>query len=426
MRRVVITGIGIASCLGVGTEETWQGLLAGASGIRRISAFDPTGLQTELGAEIDGFDAKPFVENRRALRNMTRNDQLAVVGAALAAQDAGFAGADGSAEVAALYLGGNKETSHPDRMVDAALAARAEDGSVDMATMGTEGAKRFYPLFYVEGLQAAALFYISQAYGMQGANTYFHGTADAGATAIGQAQRAVRRGEAEIAIAGGFDDATSWWSMAKMDGLGVLSRRNDLGDAACRPYSADRDGTVLGEGAAFVVLEEAQRAAERGATVYAEVAGVGAGFDSAGLLTPAPDGEGVVHALRAALRDAGAAPGDVGYIAAHGCGTRRGDASEAAAIRAVFGDEPPMASSVKPATGHLVAGAGALNVAVAALALHHGVVPPTRNLDEVDPACAGVDWVPAGAREAEVDVALAIARGLEGQDVVLAMRRPAA
>lgn len=421
MRRVVVTGIGLATALGVGTEETWQGLLDGRSGIGRIAAFDPTGLRTELGAEIDGFDPKAFVENRRALRNMTRNDQLGMAGAALAARDAGLTVAEDEAEAAALYLGGNKETSHPDRMVDAALAARNADGTVDMDTMGREGAKRFYPLFYVEGLQAAALFYISQAYGLKGANTYFAGTADAGATAIGQAQRAVRRGEADVAIAGGFDDATSWWSMARMDGLGVLSARNDRGATACRPYSRDRDGTVLGEGAAFVVLEEAERAAARGARVYAEVVGVGGGFDNAGLLTPHPEGRGLANALRGALDDADMDPAEVDYVAAHGCGTRPGDASEAAALRGVLGDGV-VASSVKPATGHLVAGAGALNVAVAALAAQRGAVPPTLNLDEVDPACAGVDWVPGEAREARVGAALAVARGLEGQNVVLALR----
>ena len=423
MRRVVITGIGLATSLGVGTEETWKGLLEGRSGISRISGFDPTGLRTELGGEIAGFDPKPFVANRRSLRNMTRNDQMGMVGAALAVSAAGEDSFEEDAEDVGLFIGGNKETSHPDRMVDAALAARNDDGTVDMETMGTEGARRFYPLFYVEGLQGAALFYISQAYGMKGANTYFAGTADAGASAIGQAFRSVQRGESVVAVAGGFDDPTSWWSMAKMDGLGVLSTSNDLGARACRPFSSGRDGSILGEGAAFVVLEEAERAAARGARVYAEVVGVGGGFDTEGLLTPSPEGRGLAIALRAALADAELDPGDISYIAAHGCGTVACDSSEAAAIRSVFGTGGGLvASSVKPATGHLVAGAGALNFAVAALALDSGVVPPTLNLDEVAPECEGIDWVPNEAREMEVATALAVGRGLEGQNVVLALR----
>lgn len=425
MRRVVITGIGLVTALGVGTKPTWEGLVQGRSGVRPLAGFDATSLRTQIGAEIADFDPLAFT-NRRTLRMMTRNDQLALAGATLAAGDSGLDLAACDHDRAALFVGGNKEISNPTHLLDATLVARDADGSVDMRRLGESATSSFYPLFFVEGLQAASLFYISQAFSLKGANTYFAGTADSGATAVGRAFRAVRRGEADVALAGGFDDAVSWWTMSKMDPLGVLSGRNDLADGACRPYDRDRSGSVLGEGAAFVLVEEAGAAAARGARGYAEITGFGSGYDAHRLLTPHPEGRGLAGAMRSALREAGGAGGpggaDIDYVATHGCATRLGDPSEARALRAVFGADADRltASSVKPATGHLVAGAGALNVAVAALAISTSVVPPTLNLDHPDPEC-DLDWVPGGARERPVRAALALARGLQGQSVALAL-----
>jgi 3-oxoacyl-[acyl-carrier-protein] synthase II len=211
--------------------------------------------------------------------------------------------------------------------------------------------------------------------------------------------------------------------MAAWDTMGVLTGRNELGAAACAPYDQDRDGTVMGEGGAFFVLEDLDAARQRGAEVYAEVAGVGAGTDLDHLVSPDPEGKPLSAAVARALEQAGASAADVGYVAAHGTGTRGGDASEAAALRNALGENGTVASSVKGATGHLVAAAGALNAGVAALALRHGRVPPTLNLQNLDPDCAGLDWVPNEAREVNADVALAVARGLEGQNVALALRR---
>lgn len=425
MRRVAITGIGLITALGIGTEETWRGLVEGRSGVGPIATFDASSLRTRIGAEVPDFDAKGFVANRRMLRMMTRNDQLALAGATLAVRDSGLnlAEAAGESDRAALFVGGNKEISNPLHLLEATLVARREDGTADIRKLGESAASSFYPLFYVEGLQAASLFYISQEYGLKGANAYFAGTAEAGATAIGRAYRAIRRGEAEVALAGGFDDAISWWNMTKFDGLGLLTGQNDLGAGACRPYDRRRSGTVLGEGAAMLMLEEYGAAAGRGARIYAEITGFGSGSDAYKPLTPHPEGRGLAIAMRAALREAESAPEAIGYLATHGCATPLGDSSEARAIRAVFGTAAGRltASSVKPATGHLVAGAGALNVAVAALAIKHRIVPPTLNLETPDPAC-DLDWVPGRAREVHVDRALALARGLAGQNVALALR----
>jgi 3-oxoacyl-[acyl-carrier-protein] synthase II len=421
VRRVVVTGVGLVTPLGVGTDETWNGLVAGRSGVAPISGYDASALRTQLAAEMPDFDPEQFA-HRRVLRSMTRNDQLALAGATLAIKDSGLeASEDGDRR--ALFVGSNKEISNPMNILEGSLVARNEDGTVDVRRLGEQASSAFHPLFYVEGLQAASIFYISQAHALKGANTYFAGTAESGLLAIARGYRAVRRGEADIAVAGGFDDASSWWNMTKFDTLGVLTQRNDLGAGACRPYDVERSGTVLGEGSAFLVLEPLEDAQARGANVYAEIVGVGNAYDSRKLITPDPSGESLAVAIQAALREADSSPSDVDYVAAEGNGTRAGDASEVRALRSVFGDDGKVAaSSVKPATGHLVGGAGALNAGVAVLAISRGTLPPTLNLEHPDPKCDGLDLVPREARQTQVRQALALARGLEGQNVALAIR----
>jgi 3-oxoacyl-[acyl-carrier-protein] synthase II len=422
MRRVVITGVGLATPLGIGARATWEGLLSGRSAVAPVRAFDSSSLRTQLAAEIVDLDPGAFA-SARARRTMTRGDLLAVAGAKLAIDDAGLDVGEADAERTGLFLGGNKEISDPTDMLAATLQCRGESGRVDLARFGTVASSVVHPLFYVQGLQAAALFYISQAYGLKGTNTYFAGGAESGATAVGRAFRAVRRGEADVAVAGGFDDAVNWWNMSKLDATGMLSASNDRGAGVCRPYDRERDGTVLGEGAAFLVLEPMSRAKARGARAYAELAGFGSGFDAHNVVTPEPSGRSIAHAVRRALSEASVPADEVDYVAVHGSGTPLGDASEARALRTAFGASGrPAASSVKPATGHLVAGAGALNAAVATLAIDTGSVPATLNLDDLDPGCATADWVRGDARECKPRTALALARGVEGQSVALLLR----
>jgi 3-oxoacyl-[acyl-carrier-protein] synthase II len=421
MTRVVITGVGLATPLGVGTDAAWSALLEGQTAIKPITSYDASSLRTQQAAEITDFDAEQFA-NRKTLRSMTRNDQLALAGASLAVADAGLDFSD-DGDRAGLFVGSNKEISNPMNILEGSLFARNEDGSVDIRRLGESASSAFHPLFYVEGLQAASIFYISQAHSLKGPNTYFAGMGEAGLMAIGRAYRSVRRGEAHVAVAGGYDDASSWWNMTKFDTLGVLTQRNDLGAEACRPYDAERSGTVLGEGAAFLVLEPEERAKARGARIYAELAGFGAAYDAKRLITPDPEGRGLAHAMERALAEGETTAADVDYVATHGNGTKRGDVSEAHALRTLFADgDKPAASSVKAATGDLIGGSGALNAAVAALAVHHGKVPPTLNLEHVDPACAGIDYVPNEAREVKVSRALALARGFEGQNVAVLVR----
>ncbi len=424
MARVAITGIGLCTALGIGTDETWSALVEGRSAIAPIEAFDASSLRTRLGAEVKGLRGRDYAKNRRSVRTMTQHDVLAMAAVKLAIEDAGIELEDDVEGRHALFTAGDKQVSDPDMFSASSVASRDEHGVASLHRFGELAYGSVPPLFFIEGIQGSSLFYVSEEYRLRGPNTYFSGTAEAGAFAVARGARAIARGEADVAIVGASDSPVFWWHMAGWDTMGVLSARNELGAAACAPYDAERDGTVMGEGGVFFVLEPLEAAQARGARVYAEVAGSGARVDLEHLVTPDPTGRPLAAAIGRALERADAAAGDVGYVAAHGSGNRLSDASEAAALRSAFDGAGTMAaSSVKGATGHLVAAAGALNVAVAALAIERGVIPPTVGLENLDPECAGVDWVARQARDSRVDVALALARGLEGQNVALALRR---
>ncbi|GCE14921.1 beta-ketoacyl-[acyl-carrier-protein] synthase family protein [Tengunoibacter tsumagoiensis] len=423
MSRVVITGIGLVTPLGVGTKETWQGLLENRSALGPIERFNATSLQTRLAGEVHDFVPQDFITNRRTLRLMTRGDQMAFAATILALRDAQLDLKAIDCEQTGIFIGSNKEVSNLDHFVPTALASSREDGTIDSERMGVH-AHKVYPLIFLEGLPAASLFFISEAFGFKGCNGFFVGTADASAVAIGRAYRAIRRGETEVAIAGGFDEAVTWFNMIKLQAMEVMTEQNELGAEAYRPFDRQRSGTIIGEGAAFLVLESYESAIRRNAPIYAEIAGFGTAYDGYQLIKPHPRGRGLTLAMQAALREAEMASETIEYLSVHGSGTRLGDTSEAIAIQDTFGENASKVpgSCVKPATGHLVAAAGALNVAVSALVLRHQMLPPTLHLHEQDPECS-LDLVPLQAREAHVGQALALARGLEGQNVALALRR---
>jgi 3-oxoacyl-[acyl-carrier-protein] synthase II len=421
---VAITGIGLCTPLGKGTGETWSGLMDGRSAIGPIEGYDASSLRTQIGAEVSELRGRDYASNRRSVRTMTQHDVLAMAATRMAIEDSGLGLPEDDPEGRiALFTAGDKQVSDPDYFSEASVEARDGDGKVSMSRFGELAYGSVHPLFFIEGIQGSSLFYISEEYNLRGPNTYFSGTAEAGAFAVARGARALRRGEADVAIAGAADSPIFWWHMAAWDTLGVLSGRNELKSGACAPYDNDRDGTVLGEGGAFFVLERLDDARARGAEIHAEIAGFGAATDLDHFVSPDPEGAPVASAVSRAIERAGASPADVGYVAAHGSGTRAGDASEAAGLRRVFGDDGTAASSVKPATGHLVGAAGALNIAVAALALSRGALPPTLNLENLDPDCAGLDWVAKEGREVQAELAVGIARGLEGQNVALALRR---
>jgi 3-oxoacyl-[acyl-carrier-protein] synthase II len=422
-RRVAVTGIGLVTALGVGVEDNWSELAAGHSGVAPIATYDASSLRSQLGAEVTTLKPRDFVD-RRALRNMTRYDMLATVAGVLAMRDSGLELGEDVDGRHGLFTASGKEISEPEHFQDVAVAVRDDDGRVDLRKFGELAFEQVHPLFYIEGLQGASLFYLSDAFPLRGANTFFAGGPEAGLTAVGRAFRAIRRGEADVVLAGGADAPVCWWNMAKIDSLGMTTAHNELEHEACRPYDRDRDGTVMGEGGAFLVLEEYEAARARGARIYAEITGFGTTTDIEHLLAPDPQGRPLAEAIGRALREAGAEPAQVDYVAGSGTGSPACDASEGRAMRAVFGSggATPQASSITAATGHLGAAAGPANVAVAALAIARQTMPPTLNLQAPDPACEGIEWVTGGARQAPVGVALALARGLEGQNVALALR----
>jgi len=409
MRRVVVTGIGLVTALGVSVEDNWSELVAGHTGVAPIGSYDASSLRSQLGAEVTALKPREFVD-RRALRNMTRYDMLATVGGVLAMRDSGLEIEEDPEGRYGLFTASGKEISEPEHFQDVAVAVRDDNGLVDMRRFGELAFEQVHPLFYIEGLQGGSLFYLSDAFPLRGANTFFAGGPEAGLTAVGRAFRAIRRGEADAVLAGGADAPVCWWNMAKIDALGLTTGRNELEQEACRPYDRDRDGTVMGEGGAFLVLEEYEAARARGARVYAEVTGFGTTTDIEHLLAPDPEGRPLAEAIVRALGEAGTAPPEVDYVAGNGTGSPACDASEGRALRSVFGSGGPVphVSSVTAAMGHLGAAAGPANAAVAALAIDRRTMPPSLNLQAPDPACEGIEWVTGGALEAPVAVALAL------------------
>ncbi|WP_067538177.1 beta-ketoacyl-[acyl-carrier-protein] synthase family protein [Nocardia crassostreae] len=421
MKRVVISGIGVVSPLGLGFTQTWKSLLAGDSAVRRITHYDPSSLRTGLGAEITGLDAKPFVRNRKSLRLMTRANQLAHAAVRLATDEAGIYPHTPGNDTVGVYLASENQISNSRHVLDATVAARSADGTIDIARLGRAAAD-MYPLFFVERLPSAEMFFLSDEFGFAGPSAFQSGAGDAGISAIGNAYRAIARGETTRAVAGGFDDGVSWWCMSKLDRLGLLTDRADEG--AVRPFDRDASGSVIGEGACMLILEEYDAALARGIEPYAEIVGFAGGLDPVAPGDIWGDGGGLTGAVRSALREAGIDGSEVGYIAADGAAVPRADAAEARALRTALGAgaDTVLASGVQPAVGQLLAAAGPLNVALAAAALRDRAVPPTLNLESPAPEC-DLDWVPGVARELRSGYALAIGRGLSGQSAALAVKR---
>ena len=418
-RRVAVTGIGLITPLGQGADSTWRGLLDGRSAVAPIEHFDASALESRLAAVVEGFAPVDHM-TKRELRTLVREDQFALAAAGLALKDAGIDVSEPCGARAGVFLGGDKETSRMGPFIDAVAEFGREDGDVDMHRLGKEASSVINPLFYIEGLQPAAVFHISKKFGMRGANAYFHGTADSGAMAVGRAARSIMRGESGTALCGGSSVGTSSWMLAKTDAAGFTTTRNDLGAGACKPFDAKRTGSVLGEGAALLHLEEYESALARGARVYAEITGFGSGNECARIPAPDPDGRGLSRALSRAMDESHWS--EVDFVTAHGSATRSGDLSEARALHKSLGPRAGHArvTSVKPQTGHLAAGAGALNAAVAALSLREGVVPPTINVDDPDPEC-DLNLALGADTAAAPRTALAVGRGVEGQAVALAL-----
>lgn len=407
-RRVVVTGLGLVTPLGTGVEKTWKALCAGESGIGRITRFDPTGYDAQIAGEVKDFDPAQFIE-KKEIKKMDTFIHYAVGASQLAVDDAKLTVAPEEATRVGVYIGsgigglGSIEHYHD--------------------VLREKGPGRVSPFFIPMTIINLASGQVAIRVGAKGPNSCAVTACATGNHCIGDAYRLIQRDDADVMIAGGAEAAITPLGVAGFASAKALSFRNADPTKASRPFDKDRDGFVLGEGAGVVVLEELEHARARGARIYAEVIGYAMNSDAYHITAPPEEGEGAVRCMEMALKDAGVAETDIGYINAHGTSTMA-DAIETKAIKHVFGEQAyriPV-SSTKSMTGHLLGAAGGIEAVFSILALHHGILPPTINLDHPDPAC-DLDYVPNTARSVQTQVVLSNSFGFGGVNACLLFRR---
>lgn len=407
-RRVVVTGLGAITPLGLNIPETWDGLVNGRSGITRITQWDPTGYPTQIAGEVKGFDPTKFMSFKEA-RRMARCSQFAVATAKEALDDSGLGDFSGEAERVGVLMG-------------------SAIGGFDFALQGIQtiaekGWARLSPFAIPESLANMPAHHISLHYGAKGFNNTVVTACAAGTQAVGEAMEAIQRGRAEIILAGGVEAMLMTpHCIMGFSAMRGLSKRNDDPAGASRPFDKDRDGFVVGEGCGVLVLEELSHAQARGAKIYAEVKGYAASSDAYDVAEPDPEGTGAVRAMRWALEDAGVAPAQIDYINAHGSSTPKGDAIETMAIKKYFGERAysiPI-SSTKSMVGHSFGGTGAIEAISCVQAIRYQTIHPTINYQTPDPLC-DLDYVPNVARKTRVQHTLSNSFGLGGQNACLVM-----
>lgn len=410
MHRVAITGLGLITPIGCGKEAVTEALLAGRNAIGRISSIDPSGLPTDIGAEVSGFEPDAYFDKREA-RRMDRFSQFALAAAIGAVEDAGISSGTYEPARCGVYVG---------------------SGIGGMRTLEEEhrkfldkGPERVSALFIPMMIGNMAAGNISNRFGLTGPSMSIVTACASGANSIGEAMRAIRHGYLDMALAGGTEAPITPTSVSGFWNMNALSQAKSP-ETACLPFDARRSGFVIGEGAAVLVLERYEAAVARGARIYCELAGYGATDDAYHMTSPDPEGKGAALAMTKALQDAGMRADEVGYINAHGTGTPLNDKYETAAIKIALGGHAykvPV-SSTKSMTGHLLGAAGAAEAAFTALCLHHGFLPPTVGLDEPDSEC-DLDYVPKKARMQTIDACLSNSLGFGGHNACLAFRRTA-
>lgn len=406
--RVVITGMGAVTPLGLGVEALWSGVLAGRSAVGPITRFDASGLATRIAAEVKDFDPGAHFDRKEA-RRMERFVQFALLAARQALADAGLevgaATRTRTGVVVGTGIGG--------------VGVLIEQAKV----LETQGPRRVSPFLIPMMLPDMAAGQIAIDQGLEGPNMALISACASGANAIGEAAEMIRRGTADVMIAGGSESAILPVAIAGFNVMGAISTNNEAGPAANRPFDARRDGFVMGEGAGIVVLEALSHARARGARIHGELAGYGSSADAWHIVAPREDGAGAALAMRSALDSAGLTPADIDYVNAHGTGTALNDAIETRAIKEVFGAEAARVavSSTKPVTGHLLGAAGAVEAIICLRALAEGVIPPTINYAEPDPAC-DLDYVPNEPRPTRLRVAMSNSFGFGGHNACLVLR----
>jgi 3-oxoacyl-[acyl-carrier-protein] synthase II len=411
MERVVITGIGLVTPVGIGTAEAWHGLLAGQAGIGSITRFDCSAFRVRIAGEVKGWEPTRWIEKKK-LKEMDRFTEFAVGAAALAVGDAKLELTEEERDRAGCFVGvglGGLFTLEKTK-----------------ETLLTKGPTKVSP-YSIPGIIAnLAAGQVSIAWGLRGPSYCTTSACSSGAHAIGEATEWIRRGKVDVMVAGGAESTITPVGISGFEAMYALSKRNEDPAHASRPFDKGRDGFVCGEGAGIVVLESLSRARKRGARIYAEVTGYGASSDAHHLTQPAPHGEGAQRSMRMALGDAKVAPDAIDYVNAHGTSTQVGDIEESYAIAAVFGahatDKKLWVSSTKSMMGHLLGAAGAVETGVCALAIAEGKVPPTINLVDQDPACP-LEYVPNVMRERRVRHAMNNSFGFGGTNCTLVLSR---
>ncbi len=402
-RRVVVTGLGAVSPVGVGADAIWDSVAAGRSGVGPITLFDASTYPTRIAACVDEWDPAPWIDPKEA-RRMARFQQFALASALMAVEDADLEIDESNAERVGVIVGSGI----------GGLATMEEQKAV----LDAKGPGRVSPFLVPMMIVDLAAGHISIRLGAKGINYAPVSACATGNHSIGEAGEAIRRGDADVVIAGGFDCGVTPLGLAGFSAARSLSTRNDDPTAASRPFDAERDGFVMGEGGGVIVLEELEHARTRGARVYGELAGYGASADAYHLTAPDPSGDGARRAMLQALSKARLEPSAIDYINAHGTSTGLGDAAETGAIKQVFGADPPPVSSTKSMTGHLLGGAGALEAIICLMAMKHGVLPPTINYTTPDPEC-DLDYVPNKARDARIGALMSNSFGFGGHNATL-------
>jgi len=409
-RRVVVTGVGLVSPLGIGTDPTWDALRSGRSGIAPITLFDASRHSTRFAAEVKGFDPLNWVD-KKDVKKMDRFIQFAVAAADFAMKDSGLAVTPANAERVGVYVGsgiggfGTIEREH-----EALLKG---------------GPRRVSPFFIPASIANLASGWVSIKAGAKGPNSCTATACTSSAHAFGDSFRLIQRGDADAMIAGGSEAAITPLGVGGFAAMRALSTRNDDPARASRPFDRDRDGFVMGEGAGILVIEELEQARRRGAKIYCEVEGYGMSGDAFHITAPCEDGDGAIRVMRATLKDAGIEPAAVDYVNCHGTSTPVGDPMEVVAVKAVFGEHAKAKlaiSSTKSMTGHLLGAAGGLEAGITALAIRDQILPPTINYENPDPAC-DLDFVPNVARKTAIRCALSNSFGFGGTNGALLLSR---
>src|SRR5438309_9778759 len=407
-RRVVVTGIGLITPLGATVQKTWDALVAGRSGIGPITRFDPSGLETTIAGEVRDFDALDYMD-RKEVRRADRFVQFAVAAAGQALKGACLEiTPDLASRVGAAFGSG----------------IGGVETLVDNILKHDEDPRKVSPFLIPMMIIDMAAGEIAMKCGAKGPNMAHVSACASSAHAIGEATEMIRRGEADVMLAGGSESGLIKVAIGAFNQARAISRRNDAPEKASRPFDKERDGFVFSEGAACLVLEGLDHARSRGARILAEVVGYGVSSDAFHVTAPPPGGEGAVRAMQMAIADAGADPAKIGYVNAHGTSTPANDGAETAALKTVFGDHArrlPI-SSTKSMTGHTLGAAGAIEAGIWVLAMRDGMLPPTINQEVPDPEC-DLDYVPNASRKASVDLSLSNSMGFGGHNVALVMRR---